>query len=259
MARVGLVSSGRISARTLAGFRPWQYNGPPPMAPVTVCHVNRERRCFSAAIRPDSAEFGGQTAQQVGRMAVVPDAGEPLSPQAPAICGRGRGGAQTPHSQSPVRPRIPRPPSSTARSRQGILKPGERIGADGSAPAARQLSLVREDACGDRRDEPDVAPLAWCSMPGLLTAAAAALLRRTGPDGRTGHAFGSGNPTAAGTCGALVRRQHARGLADLRPGPVPRQTTADLTAPARCGPESRRRSARSGVTDPVLADLSAVA
>ena len=51
------------------------------------------------------------------------------------------------------------------------------------------------------------------------------------PDGRAGHAFGSGNPTAAGTCGALVRRrQHARGLADLRPGPVPRPTTADLTA-----------------------------
>jgi len=29
-------------------------------------------------------------------MAVVPDAGEPLSPQAAAICGHGRGGAQAP-------------------------------------------------------------------------------------------------------------------------------------------------------------------
>jgi hypothetical protein len=44
--------------------------------------VNSERKCFSAAIRPDSALVGGQIAQQAGRLAVVPDAGEPLSPQA---------------------------------------------------------------------------------------------------------------------------------------------------------------------------------
>jgi hypothetical protein len=42
--------------------------------------VNREHKCFSAAIRPDSAEFGGQIAQQAGSMAVASDAGEPLSP-----------------------------------------------------------------------------------------------------------------------------------------------------------------------------------
>ena len=36
-----------------------------------------------------------------------------------------------------MRPRIPRPPSSTARSRHDVLKPGERIGANRSAAAAR--------------------------------------------------------------------------------------------------------------------------
>jgi len=44
------------------------------MAAVTAADVNRERRCFSAAFRPDLAELGGQTAQQAGRIAVVFDA-----------------------------------------------------------------------------------------------------------------------------------------------------------------------------------------
>jgi hypothetical protein len=41
-------------------------------------------------------------------------------------------GAQV-HSHSPVRPRIPRPPNSTARSPHCILKTGERTGANRSA------------------------------------------------------------------------------------------------------------------------------
>src|SRR6476646_3864730 len=50
--------------------------------------VNRERGCFSAAIRPNSVSVGGQIAQHAGRMAVVPDAGEPLSPQAADLVRR---------------------------------------------------------------------------------------------------------------------------------------------------------------------------
>ena len=42
-------------------------------------------------------------------------------------------GAHRFHSHSPVRPRIPRPSSSTARSPHRILRPGERIGANRSA------------------------------------------------------------------------------------------------------------------------------
>ena len=76
-------------------------------------------------------------------MVVVLDVREPLSPEAPAICGaqaRGRTG------WLPMRPRIRRPLSSTAHSQHGILEPWERIGADGSAPADRQASLVRLDS-----------------------------------------------------------------------------------------------------------------
>jgi hypothetical protein len=40
----------------------------------------------------------------------------------------------------------------TARSRHGMTKTEERTGANRSAPATRQYPLVREDACGDRRD-----------------------------------------------------------------------------------------------------------
>ena len=68
--------------------------GPPAVAPlgalvpVTDSYVNRERGCFSAAIRPDSAARGGQIAQPAGSMAVVPEAGEPLSPQAADLVRR---------------------------------------------------------------------------------------------------------------------------------------------------------------------------
>ena len=60
---------------------------------LTGIYVNRERKCFSAAIRPDSALVGGQIAQQAGRLAVVsdagePDSGEPLSPQAADLVRR---------------------------------------------------------------------------------------------------------------------------------------------------------------------------
>jgi len=43
-----------------------------------------------------------------------------------------------------VRPRIPRPPSSTARSGHGILDPGERIGAHGSAQTTQAQELGGE-------------------------------------------------------------------------------------------------------------------
>jgi hypothetical protein len=76
------------------------------MAAVAVGHVNSGSTCFSAAIFPDWAELDGQTAQQVGRMTVVLDVRELLSPQAAAICGRRREGAQA-RSQSPVRPALP--------------------------------------------------------------------------------------------------------------------------------------------------------
>ena len=55
---------------------------------MTGSYVNREHGCFSAAIRPDSVSLGGQIAQQAGRMAVVADAGEPLSPQAADLVRR---------------------------------------------------------------------------------------------------------------------------------------------------------------------------
>ena len=55
------------------------------------------------------------------------------------VSGRGPGDAQA-CPLLPVRPRAPLPvTSSTARSRGGIRRSGERIGADGSAPAARQF------------------------------------------------------------------------------------------------------------------------
>jgi hypothetical protein len=50
--------------------------------------VNRERACFSAAIRPNFAPPGGQIAQQAGSLTVVPDAGEPLSPRAADLVRR---------------------------------------------------------------------------------------------------------------------------------------------------------------------------
>ena len=58
------------------------------LATVTGSYVNRERGYFSAAIRPNLASSGGQIAQQAGSMAVVPDAGEPLSPQAADLVRR---------------------------------------------------------------------------------------------------------------------------------------------------------------------------
>ena len=102
------------------------------MAAVTVGHVNSGSTCFSAAIFPDWAELDGQTAQQVGRMAVVLDVREPLSPQALRDLRRGRGGAQVPLPVA-CACRAPRPPSSTARSGHGLLNPGERFGANRSA------------------------------------------------------------------------------------------------------------------------------
>ena len=60
---------------------------------LTCTYVNGEHGCFNPAIRPDSAEPGGQSAQQAGSTAVVPDAGEPdagepLSPQAADLVRR---------------------------------------------------------------------------------------------------------------------------------------------------------------------------
>jgi hypothetical protein len=54
----------------------------PGIAAVTAIYVNGESKSFSAAIRPNSMSVGGQVAQQAGSMAVVPDNGKPLSPQA---------------------------------------------------------------------------------------------------------------------------------------------------------------------------------
>jgi hypothetical protein len=50
--------------------------------------VNRERKCFSSVIRPDLAFLVGQIAQPAGKMAVVPGAGEPLSPRAADLVRR---------------------------------------------------------------------------------------------------------------------------------------------------------------------------
>ena len=58
------------------------------IAAVTGSYVNSERKCFNAAIRPNLAALDGQSAQQAGTMAVVPDAGEPLSPQAADLVRR---------------------------------------------------------------------------------------------------------------------------------------------------------------------------
>ena len=79
-------------ARRVAGPGAVTGGGGPALAPggdqshrvtaVTGSYVNHERKCFSAAIRTDSVPIGGQIAQQTGSMMVVPDAGEPLSPQA---------------------------------------------------------------------------------------------------------------------------------------------------------------------------------
>ena len=55
---------------------------------MTDSYVNSESKWFSAAIRPDSRPVGGQVAQQAGRMAIVADAGEPLSPQAADLVRR---------------------------------------------------------------------------------------------------------------------------------------------------------------------------
>ena len=55
---------------------------------MTGSYVNSESKSFNAAIRPDSVAAGGQIAQQAGSMAVVADAGEPLSPQAADLVRR---------------------------------------------------------------------------------------------------------------------------------------------------------------------------
>ena len=99
------------------------------MAAVTFGHVNSGSTCFSAAIFPDWAELDGQTAQQVGRMAVVLDVREPLSPQAPRDL-RARTRGRTGPLPVACTSRAPRSPSSTARSGHGILNPGERFGAN---------------------------------------------------------------------------------------------------------------------------------
>ena len=52
------------------------------VAAVTASDVNSQSKCFSAAIRPDWPAVDGQIAQPAARLAVTPDAGEPLSPQA---------------------------------------------------------------------------------------------------------------------------------------------------------------------------------
>jgi hypothetical protein len=52
------------------------------MAAAAAGYANSGSKCFSAAIRPDSAELDGQTAQRVGRIAVELNAREQLSPQA---------------------------------------------------------------------------------------------------------------------------------------------------------------------------------
>src|SRR5215468_4795705 len=57
-------------------------------AAVTAGNVNRERGRLSAAICPNLAIVGGQSAQQAGRIAVVPDPGQPLSPQAADLVRR---------------------------------------------------------------------------------------------------------------------------------------------------------------------------
>jgi len=49
---------------------------------VTANNVNGESKCFNASICPKLTKLDGQIAQQAGRIRVVPDAGEPLSPQA---------------------------------------------------------------------------------------------------------------------------------------------------------------------------------
>ena len=56
-----------------------------------------------------------------GRMAVVATPGSRCHRRPPRSAGTDAG-AHRPYSHSPVRPRIPRPPGSTARSPQGILK-----------------------------------------------------------------------------------------------------------------------------------------
>jgi len=69
---------------------------------------------------------------------------EQLSPLAAVSCGRGRGDAQAGRIQ-PVRPRAPRPlTSSTARSRGGFLSLVERIEANRSARSARQFRDLGE-------------------------------------------------------------------------------------------------------------------
>ena len=55
---------------------------------MTANNVNGESKRFSAAIRPNSGLIDGQIAQHAGRMGAVPDAGEPLSPQAAELVRR---------------------------------------------------------------------------------------------------------------------------------------------------------------------------
>ena len=62
------------------------------------------------------------------------------------MSGRGRGGERDPPLAVPMRPRPPA--SSTARSRQGILEPGERTGANGSAANLRAYKQGQDDRDG---------------------------------------------------------------------------------------------------------------
>ena len=76
-------------AHRLSGFPAFRLSEPDGLTGIkTGSNVNRERKCFSAAIRPDLAAVDGQIAQRAGGMAVVPDNGEPLSPQAADLVRR---------------------------------------------------------------------------------------------------------------------------------------------------------------------------
>ena len=130
------------------------------MGAVTDSHGNGGSKCFSAAIYPGSVVIGGQTAQQVGRMAVVPDAGEPFSPQAAAICGRRRGRTGwLPNLCVPALPaRLVQPPghggaswnSGSERERIGALAV-RRWRVRTSAPASPS-SQGHGDRTGPRQD-----------------------------------------------------------------------------------------------------------
>ena len=58
---------------------------------MAAIYVNGESKCFNASICTNRTELDGQTAQHVGRMAVVLNEREPLSSQGRVICGFRRG------------------------------------------------------------------------------------------------------------------------------------------------------------------------